>query len=209
METKTNIYKSLAAFQYEVPVIHKGTKAFKYTYTTLTDIFKVINPLLEKHGLGFTQLLQGDSIETVIFHIESGESITSVVNIPQGVQLANQNQFQVLGSAITYLRRYAISAALCLVTDADLDACGDQVSKEEIQVNTPTEEEKAMLRSLVYGTGYDDERKSNAFRAIEDCNNYKMYEKIQHQLENEQLPIDQIPNPNQTDIKKHIKKVTG
>jgi hypothetical protein len=130
METKTNIYKSLAAFQYEVPVIHKGTKAFKYTYTTLTDIFKVINPLLEKHGLGFTQLLQGDSIETVIFHIESGESITSVVNIPQGVQLANQNQFQVLGSAITYLRRYAISAALCLVTDADLDACGDRVTTE-------------------------------------------------------------------------------
>lgn len=41
------------------------------------------------------------------------------------------NDFQVLGSAITYLRRYAISAILGLVTDKDTDASGEQVEKKK------------------------------------------------------------------------------
>ena len=45
------------------------------------------------------------------------------------------NDFQVLGSAITYIRRYAISAMLGLITDKDLDACGEQVVKENTKNN--------------------------------------------------------------------------
>jgi hypothetical protein len=41
------------------------------------------------------------------------------------------NDFQVLGSAITYIRRYALSAALGLVTDKDTDAAGEQAPKED------------------------------------------------------------------------------
>ena len=37
------------------------------------------------------------------------------------------NDFQVLGSQITYLRRYALSSILGLVTDEDNDAHGEQV----------------------------------------------------------------------------------
>jgi hypothetical protein len=48
------------------------------------------------------------------------------VRIPQGVQLKGMNDFQVLGSAITYLRRYSLSAALGLITDVDTDASGEQ-----------------------------------------------------------------------------------
>ena len=40
------------------------------------------------------------------------------------------NEFQVLGSAITYLRRYALSSMLGLVTDKDTDASGEQVKNE-------------------------------------------------------------------------------
>ena len=36
------------------------------------------------------------------------------------------NDYQVLGSAITYLRRYALSAMLGIVTDKDTDASGEQ-----------------------------------------------------------------------------------
>jgi hypothetical protein len=52
-----HLFKALAAFQQEVPVIHKGTQGFGYSYSDLPAIFKVINPLLAKHGLGFTQML--------------------------------------------------------------------------------------------------------------------------------------------------------
>lgn len=121
-----NLFKALAEFQQEVPTIHKGAKGYGYSYADLPAIFDVINPLLKKHGLGFTQLINGASIKTIIFHSESGETIESTTDIPQGVTLKGMNDFQVLGSAITYIRRYAISAALGLVTDKDTDAHGDQ-----------------------------------------------------------------------------------
>ena len=149
-----NIYKALADFQQEVPVIHKGTQGYGYTYADLPAIFEVINPILKKHKLGFTQLLDGDAIKTIIFHTESGESLESSTNIPQNVSLAKMNDFQVLGSAITYIRRYALSSALGLVTDKDTDASGDQTKKQVTQqVPTPKrltpEQVKAIPQSEV------------------------------------------------------------
>ena len=124
-----NLYKSLANFQQEVPTIHKATQGFGYTYADLPKIFEVINPILKKHGLGFTQLINGTELITIVFHVESGEQIESKTAIPQGVQLKGMNDFQVLGSAISYLRRYCISSILGIVSDKDTDAGGEQVRK--------------------------------------------------------------------------------
>ena len=122
-----NIYKALAKFQQEVPVILKATSGYGYQYADLPAIFEVINPLLKNNGLGFYQAVNGTKIKTVIFHIESGETIESETDIPQGVSLKGMNDFQVLGSAITYIKRYALSSLLGLVTDKDTDASGEQV----------------------------------------------------------------------------------
>ena len=125
-DMKKTIYKSLAEFQQECPVIHKGTTGYGYSYADLPTIFEVINPLLKKHGLGFTQLIQEQNIETILFHIDTGETIKSTTSIPQDVNLKGMNEFQILGSAITYLRRYALSSLLGIVTDKDTDASGKQ-----------------------------------------------------------------------------------
>lgn len=127
-----NIYKALAEFQQEVPVILKDTSGYGYKYADLPAIFEVINPLMKKHGMGFYQGVDSSNdnlpyIKTVIFHIESGEEIKSETMIPQGVALKGMNDFQVLGSAITYIKRYALSSLLGLVTDKDTDASGEQV----------------------------------------------------------------------------------
>jgi hypothetical protein len=126
-----HLFKSLSEFQQEVPVIHKGTQGYGYSYADLPAIFEVINPLLKKNGLGFSQPIMGDTIKTIIFHIESGESIESLTEIPKNVALKGMNDFQVLGSAITYLRRYALSSILGLVTDKDTDAGGQQQAKKK------------------------------------------------------------------------------
>ena len=131
-----NLYKSLANFQQEVPTIHKATQGFGYTYADLTAIYKVINPLMKKNGLGFTQLLQDNKMVTIVFHIESGETIESRTDIPMNVQLKGMNDFQVMGSAITYLRRYSLSSVLGLVTDKDTDAGGEQLSKPKDERET-------------------------------------------------------------------------
>jgi len=128
-----NLFKSLAEFQQEVPVIHKGTQGFGYSYADLPKIFEVINPLLKKHGLGFTQLIKSKDglnyLATCIFHVESGEVIESETLIPY-VQLKGMNDYQSFGSGITYFRRYCLASMLGLVTDKDTDASGEQVKHE-------------------------------------------------------------------------------
>jgi len=147
-----HLFKSLAEFQQEVPTIHKATQGFGYTYADLPKIFEVINPLLKKHGLGFTQLINGTELVTIVFHVETGETIESKTAIPQGVQLKGMNDFQVLGSAISYLRRYCISSILGIVSDKDTDAGGEQ-----IKVEVKNESKKVAI---------DDKRLAKALKAI-------------------------------------------
>lgn len=154
-----NIYKALADFQQEVPVILKDTTGYGYKYADLPAIFEVINPLMKKHGLGFYQAVTTQSerietvIETIIFHIESGEQIGSITPVPQGVSLKGMNDFQVLGSAITYIKRYALSSLLGLVTDKDTDAGGEQLNA----TTSTTEPNKAIKPSKAKIELPDDE----------------------------------------------------
>lgn len=127
-----NLYKKLADFQQEVPVILKDTPGYGYKYADLPAIFDVIKPLLKKHNIGFYQAIEDTNVKTVVFDIDSGEKIEASTAIPQGVQLAKMNDFQVLGSAITYIRRYALSAMLGLITDKDTDASGEQTKNEDV-----------------------------------------------------------------------------
>jgi hypothetical protein len=171
-----NLFKALAAFQQEVPTIHKGTQGYGYSYADLPAIFDIINPLLKKHGLGFTQLICGQSVKTVVFHSESGELIECSTDIPTNVQLKGMNDFQVLGSAITYIRRYALSAALGLVTDKDTDAAGEQAPKEEkptdnkewLNIGTPAfEKAKAAIKAGTH-TLADVKKKYKVSKATEE-----------------------------------------
>jgi hypothetical protein len=120
-----NIFKALADFQQECPVIHKGTTGYGYTYADLPQILEVINPLLKKHSLGFTQMLEGSGLRTILFHTKSGQYLESFCDIP-ATSLKGMNDFQAIGSGITYFRRYALSAALGVVTDKDTDAAGEK-----------------------------------------------------------------------------------
>jgi len=125
-----NLFKSLAEFQQEVKVIHKATQGYGYSYTDLPKIFIEINPLLKKHGLGFSQMINSHEgqnyLVTIVFHCESGEKLESSTLIPN-VQLAKMNEYQCFGSGITYYRRYSLSSILGLVTDVDNNASGKQV----------------------------------------------------------------------------------
>lgn len=142
-EKKESLYKSLANFQQEVPVILKETSGYGYKYADLPAIFNIINPLLKKHKLGFAQPINGNKILTIVFHTETGEEIKSETEMPldslvyeevtkldkKGQEyktsaikgFEGMNKAQAIGSLITYFRRYAISSILGLVTDKDTD----------------------------------------------------------------------------------------
>ena len=142
------LFKALAEFQDEVPVIHEETKGYNYTYASINSVFKTIKPLLKEKGLGFTQFLNGDSLDTYLFHIKTGQKIESSILIPKGVVLKGQNEFQTLGSGITYLRRYSLACLLGLITDKDIDACGDADVQQKLNSCKTLDELKTVYSAL-------------------------------------------------------------
>lgn len=144
-----NLYKALSAFQQSCPVISKGTEGYGYTYADLPTIYETILPLLKANGLGFTQILKDDGLETIVFHIESGEELKGFVKIPTGVSLAKMNVYQVMGSAYTYYRRYALSAILGIITEVD-DDCGQSEAPLPVANSKPVADEKPWLTEEQY-----------------------------------------------------------
>lgn len=130
MEKKTdNIYAALSRFQEQCPAINKGAQGYGYKYADLPTIMQIIDPILRKNGLVLSQPMDGRSVVTVLTHIKTEQKIHSSIEIPDGVVLKGMNQFQSDGSAITYYRRYGLSALLSIVVDDDADAAGVQVSQ--------------------------------------------------------------------------------
>lgn len=141
------LFKALAQFQYECPVIHKATKGFSYTYTDLPTIIGTITPILKKHDLAFTQLIHGKGIRTILFHFPSGQSIESTIDMFDGFEMKGMNQLQSYGSQLTYMKRYALSSILGIVTDSDTDGQGKP--KQMATKEDPNEKKKLNQRQFV------------------------------------------------------------
>lgn len=176
------LYKAIAKVQQEVGSIQKDSKGYAYSYASLDTIVETITPLMSKYKLGFSQPLDGHKIKTIIFHTETGESIESVIDIPEGVTLKGMNEYQVLGAAITYLKRYSLSSILGLVTDEDTDAAGVQKAKEKLdttyasyyngELPPPSEKQKALIRTLAFKKGIseeDIEKRISQLKTVEEA----------------------------------------
>lgn len=110
------------AFQSECPDIHFDSEVSygktRFKYASLGAIISTVQPVLAKHGLVFTQLLDDEGVViTRLYHAESGESIESSLYIK-----AKSNDPQGVGSAITYAKRYSLSSMLGIVAEDDDDA---------------------------------------------------------------------------------------
>lgn len=118
-----NIAKSLAKFHELMGTVEKDASNpyFKSKYAPLETILPAIKQPLKEAGLVFFQAPTwiGESapaLSTTIIDIESGERIETIAPLI----LAKQDP-QGQGSAITYMRRYALVAMLGLNCDEDDD----------------------------------------------------------------------------------------
>lgn len=114
--------------------------------------------------------------------------------------IASMAQTRAEGKAYRMLCSWLIKAAGYEPTPAEE---ADGYEKKEM----PTEDEKDLLRKMVYDTTLTDDQKREAWATIEGCQDYTLYAKIQARLEQVKTPIDQIPNPSQKDINSHLRKV--
>ena len=127
-ESIGSLAMALVAAQGEFPAVSKDAdnQFFKSKYADLPAIVAVVQPILAKHGLAICQLPGmddlGDNLTTRLLH-SSGEWIQATMRLHLGDKVTPQAQ----GSALTYARRYALSAILGIVTDEDDD--GQAASK--------------------------------------------------------------------------------
>ena len=93
------------------------TDKYTYAYTPLPEILDMVRPVLKEYGLAVLQSVgEGPSVTTMIVH-ESGEWIESEPCVMQ----PTANNPQGAGSAISYARRYSLSAMLGIMADDDDD----------------------------------------------------------------------------------------
>ena len=105
---------------------------FKSKYSTLDAILAAVEPALHANGLCIVQRIDGILLSTELWH-ESGEKIESQYPLPE---VSDPQKF---GSAITYARRYAVTALLSVTADEDEDGnAASAPAKKQAPTPTPT-----------------------------------------------------------------------
>lgn len=136
----------------EVKVVSKKTGSeYKFKYAPLDSIVDKIRPVLSKNGLWFVQFTDGHFLFTRLIHL-SGEWMESG---PMPL-LAGSSSPQDFGSAITYAKRYSLSAMLGIVSEDDDDgnrAAGNKTNAGRKTMgkdfeSLPAERQEALRRHI-------------------------------------------------------------
>ncbi|MBJ8054914.1 ERF family protein [Bacillus cereus] len=132
-ETTKEIFSAFAKFQGEVnnPKTTQVNPQFRSKYSPLDVVINEVKPILAKYGLAVNQSTgsEGENIviKTLLMH-ESGEWMESDPLVLPAYQLgkggAKNYTAQGAGSAITYGRRYSLSAILGIASESDDDGNG-------------------------------------------------------------------------------------
>jgi hypothetical protein len=104
-----------AQSQMQAAKFDKQNPHFKNKYASLASVIDAIRKPLADNGLSVVQMVQMDRLITRLQHT-SGQFLESAYPLPA---TPTPQQF---GSALTYARRYSLSAICCISADEDDDA---------------------------------------------------------------------------------------
>lgn len=157
-DTIANLAAALVAAQADLKAVGKDSvnPHFKNRYASLDNIVEAVRPALAKHGLAVIQGtastltndaggLTGFAVETMLVH-KSGEWLSNVAVVP----LAKIDA-QGAGGALTYGRRYGLSALLSLSTDEDDDG---NTASERPQTATASRSRTSAASSTSNGSNH-------------------------------------------------------
>lgn len=103
----------------EVTVVTKTGGKYTFEYADLTQIIECIKEPMTKNGLSFTHVTEANDngfwLRTFLMH-SSGQFISTIYPLPQTMDAKE------LGGAITYGKRYSLSALVGISADDDADA---------------------------------------------------------------------------------------
>ena len=140
-ETLTEFSKAFAKTQQEMkqPLKDANNPFFKSKYVPLENVVEAITESASKNGLSFTQFPSSDeagnvTVGTLVMH-SSGEWIEYDPIRMKPVK----DDPQSIGSAITYAKRYALSAIFGITSDQDDD--GNEATQAKKQALTKKKDE--------------------------------------------------------------------
>lgn len=140
----------------------KGKTAYSFTYADFQEIREKTTPALSENGICLFQLVtEADNatvIRTVLGHT-SGAQIEGLMRVPRG-----DGDIKDFGAAITYLRRYIVTAMLGVAADDDLDENGDDRGEGQspvpAEVHTGMRDAKSIGELSKIMTGLDRESRA-------------------------------------------------
>jgi hypothetical protein len=130
-EQINELASALAKAQGELESAGKSSRGHGYNYSDLATVISTAKPVLSKHGLSITQLVNESdvdkvSVTTILLH-SSGQFIasTGTIKIPE---MRGVNDTQKAGAALSYLRRYSLQSILGMASE-DNDASSGELPK--------------------------------------------------------------------------------
>lgn len=153
-QAKSAFLKAMSEFESILPAIKKNrTVKFNqtsYRFTDIGEIAKTIKPALKETGLSYRWELkeEADNIicTCIVSHVNGHSESTSLSGKKD--TSGSKNEIQSRGSAVTYLQRYTLKAALGL-TDIDEDddgrGSGNQPEDKKGSVQPPKQLDKTLI----------------------------------------------------------------
>lgn len=139
------------------PVTKNRTGHNNKKYADMAAFAKEVDPVLAKHGLNYRFRTSQDgaiSVTCILSHRDGHSEETTLQGAADTT--GNKNSIQAIGSTLTYLQRYSLTAALGLAATEDDD--GQSAGGDE----KISDEQLAALRKRIDATEADTERLCNA-----------------------------------------------
>jgi len=167
---------ALAKAQPEIKSAKKDSENpfFKSKYADLASVVDVIRGPLSKYGLSYVQLMQPSEkdqvcVETILLHT-SGEWISGVLTLP-----VTKADAQGHGSAITYARRYGLSAIAGVTSEDDdgnasVKTNGKNAIAEPQRKASPTTTDKTTAKWTKQPGCITEAQKGRLFAIMQDNN---------------------------------------
>ncbi|PRR14929.1 ERF family protein [Borreliella burgdorferi] len=168
IQAKISFRKDMKTLKMNLPGIDKSLKGYGYKYQNFNEIVREIKNVIKKHNLEldieqYPISIEGqygivDYIRTTFYSTSTGYEFSFDTRIPtENLQWNNENGskvtntvYQMFGSGITYVKRYALVAALGIESEVDTDAAPiynnheneNSMPSKQVSVNQKQEQKK-------------------------------------------------------------------
>ena len=151
-EAKGEISPVLKTRDVDYPSRREGGARTKYRYESFADVAKVVDPVFATHGLSYrfriSQKADQVTVTCIVSHALGYSEETSPLETKVDPGSTGMSLVQALGSALTYLQRYSLRAAIGLAAGVDDDGKGAGGSSPKISIEQANE-----LQKLIDQTG--------------------------------------------------------